>query len=153
MAECKKLNIIGSNNPRNSEYTDTIADYLTSVDIEGDNTLIDVACDSSVQVGSVVYFDAALFRNAVANNYNSSKIVGVCTSKSDLTTCSIRVTGFTGDVFVGLNIADYYYLSDTVPGQIQNTPPTTTGSYVIKLGKAITSQNLIIQIERIVKRV
>jgi len=46
----------------------------------------------------------------------------------------------------GLNAGDVYYLN-TSDGAITTTPPSTSGQFVVRVGEAATTANLIIQLE------
>ena len=46
----------------------------------------------------------------------------------------------------GLNAGDVYYLN-TSDGAITTTPPSTSGQFVVRIGEAATTANLIIQLE------
>lgn len=142
----------GSGNPTNSAYADTIADYENVAVALGDNTIENVDCDASVFVGAVIRMNGSTAVNAIANSEPNSQVIGICTSKPTGTTCNILTCGFTGSIFAGLSTGSVYYLSDVTLGQITQTPPTTSGSYVIKIGKTQSGTNMIFQYERIVKR-
>ena len=51
----------------------------------------------------------------------------------------------------GLTPGAVYYLSDTVPGGMSTTPPSTTGRFVVRLGIAKSATEFLIRIERAVK--
>lgn len=140
----------GSLNSLNQAYSDTVADYTSSV--TGDNTLENVTCDASVSVGSVVRMNGSTVVNALADSETNSQVIGICVSKSSSTICNVITCGYTGNIFSSLVQSSTYFLSDSVAGEITSTPPTNSGSYVIKIGKTQNGQNLIIQHERIVKR-
>lgn len=52
------------------------------------------------------------------------------------------VTGQTG----GLTPGAYYFLSDATPGHLTTTPPATIGHYVMKIGLALSSAEMLLQI-------
>jgi hypothetical protein len=78
--------------------------------------------------------------------------VGIVTTKSGATTCDIVLTGPT-NVLSGLDTSKKYFLSETTAGEMQTTPPTGSGAYVIQVGKPLSTTIFTIQIQRIVKRV
>lgn len=47
--------------------------------------------------------------------------------------------------FVGLTVGARYYLSSTTAGAITATPPSTPGSYVLKVGYAVSSTSLLLR--------
>lgn len=141
----------GTSNPIQSKIVEN--DHGSGGGSTGDNTIENATCDATVTVGSVVRFNGVSFVNALANNFGNSKVIGICTSKSDATTCNVQVTGFTSSIFAGLTSGASYFLSETTPGGITSTPPSGSGEYVIKIGTGFEANKLVIQIERIVKRV
>lgn len=143
----------GDNNPAQGAYADTVADYTSGNTPPGDNVLENLTCSASVAVGSIVRISGSTIVRALANNLTNSRVLGICISKSNATTCNVQVCGFTPNIFAGLSTVNSYYLSDTTLGAITTTPPTTSGSYVIRIGQTLTGTNIIIQIERVVKRV
>lgn len=142
----------GTLNPSQSAYADTVADYSNDATIIGDNTIEDVSCDSSVYVGSIVRMNGATAVNALADSFTNSKVIGICINKPTSTTCDILTCGFTGNVFAGLSTSATYFLSDSILGGITSTPPTNSGSYVIRIGRTQNGQNIIFQLERVAKR-
>ncbi len=50
------------------------------------------------------------------------------------------ITGGSG----GLTATSPYYLDPNNPGQMTTTPPTTTGQYVVELGKALSTEEFLI---------
>jgi hypothetical protein len=51
----------------------------------------------------------------------------------------------------GLDVGDYYYLSDTSPGTITNVAPSGAGKYVVPVGQAVTAAQFSIQLEPTIK--
>lgn len=151
MSECKNTQKPGANNPLQSAIV--VNDHGTPASSTGDNTIAGVSCDASVFVGALVRMNGTTAVNAQADSFANSKVIGICVAKSDSTTCDIQVTGFTDTVLSGLSANTNYFLSDALPGQLTLTPPTATGSYVIRAGTAYTTTRLVINIERIVKRI
>lgn len=139
----------GASNPLQSKINP--ADYSSPA--IGDNVLQSVSCDASVAIGDIVRLSGTTIIRAQADNFANSKAIGVCVAKSDPTTCDVQITGFTGSTMSGLTSETTYFLSDSSAGQLTSVPPTTSGSYVIKMGVAYTGTRLILQIERIVKRI
>lgn len=136
----------------NKALTETTANYGSSGSGLGQVVLDDLTCDSTVFVGAVVRMNGTTVVNALANNKSNSEVLGICISKSDATTCDVQVAGVTENIYGGLSIITSYYLSDVSLGQITTIPPTTSGAYVIRIGRSQNAQNLVVQNERIVKR-
>ena len=148
----KDVSIRGGANPQQNEYANTVANYASGSS-QGDNIIENVSCDASVTVGSIVRMSGSTAIKAIATSFTNSLAIGICISKSDSTTCNIQVTGYTSSIFGGLDTSKNYFLSDTVAGQLTTTAPTASGSYVIKIGNPISTTQLVITIERIVKRI
>lgn len=110
------------------------------------NTVIpDVPCDSSVYVGACVRMTGAgLAVNAVADSLENSMVIGIVDSKTTATECIIRVANVTLDVFTGLDVSKEYYLSDTVAGGIQTTPPTATGHILLRIGQPFSETAMLL---------
>ena len=142
----------GDNNPLQQAYADTVADYTSGSTPPGDNVIENLTCDASVAVGSIVRINGSTIVRALANNLANSRVLGICISKSNATTCNVQVCGFTPNIFAGLSTTNSYYLSDSTLGGLTTTPPTTSGSYVIRIGETLSGNNMIIHIERVVKR-
>jgi len=151
MAECSNsIQKRGSSNPIQSKIVEN--DHGSTGASSGDNTIEDITCDASVAIGDIVRLSGSTIVKAQANNFTNSKAIGICTSKASTTVCNVQVTGFTTTVFSGLTSGTLYFLSDSVAGQLTAIPPTTSGSYVIRIGAAFESNKIIMQIQRIVKR-
>jgi hypothetical protein len=151
MADCNdNIQKRGSGNPIQSKIIEN--NHGSSGGSTGDNTISDVTCDSTVSVGNIVRLNGSTFINALADGFTNSKAIGICVSKTDPTTCDVQVTGFTDTIFAGLTSETNYFLSDSTAGAITSTPPTASGSYVIRIGTAYETNKIIINIERIVNR-
>lgn len=153
MAERDAL-VRGTGNPQNTTaYPSTEANYEVPVSpSRGANTILNVSCDASVTIGSVVRMNALTAVNALANNKSNSSTIGIVISKNSTTSCNIVTGGYTGDIFSGLTPNRDYFLSDASLGELTLTPPTASGSYVVKIGTAQTATNFVIHIERIARR-
>lgn len=112
----------------------------------GDNIIENVACDSTVTVGNIVRIDGSTYVNALADNIDNAKIVGICVSKSDVNTCNVQITGFTDGIYAGLSTNTLYFLSDTIPGGLTTTPPTNPDSVVQLVGKPLSTSQLMLNI-------
>lgn len=111
-------------------------------------------------IGAPVYMDAADgFKAARANASGTTKAIGLVAA------ASIASAG-TGPVMVngvltattaqwdaafgttgGLTFGTIYYLSDATAGKGTVTAPTATGSYVVRLGVALSTTELMISIQ------
>jgi hypothetical protein len=109
-------------------------------------------CHTSVYVGSAVYIDSVTFelKNGLADAADTSNILGVVEAKTSSTRCNVRLLGATGSIFVGLDVTKEYYLSDTIAGLVQDTAPTLSGHYMLKLGQPLsTTAFLVLKGQRI----
>lgn len=107
--------------------------------------LFNVACDTSVYVGAVVYLDATgTAYNALATNISTSNFIGVVVNKPSSALCDIRVSGTTPSLFLGLDPSKEYFLSATVAGEISTTIPTASGHVRIKVGQPYSSIKLVV---------
>ena len=119
----------------------------------GSTTETDVPCDASVYIGAVVRMNGAIAENALATNFPDSKAIGVVVGKSAADLCDIQFVGISTSIFAGLTPSNAYFLSATTAGQVTSVVPASgTTHYVIKIGTAFKSDQLSINIERIVRR-
>ena len=65
----------------------------------------------------------------------TQNVLGFVEAKLSTVKCDVRVTGITPESYTGLDVTKTYYLSDTVPGGIQISIPSTTGHVRLKLGQ------------------
>lgn len=106
--------------------------------------LENVPCDATVFVGAAVYMDGGTAKNALADDRATSNVVGLVESKQSATVCTVRVSGLTIAMFVGLDETKNYYLSDTVPGEIQTTPPTAAGHVLVRVGQPFSATEFVV---------
>lgn len=121
----------GAGNPENIDVY---------IDFQDPSIITDVDCDASVYVGSFVRMTGAgVAVNALADSLSNSNVLGVVESKDGSTKCTIRVSGRSADLFVGLDPTKDYFLSETTPGAIQTTVPTNTGEVMLNLGQPFSA--------------
>jgi hypothetical protein len=102
--------------------------------------LQNVACDSSVYIGAWVRMDGTgTAFNAIASSSATANIIGICESKSSATLCNIRVGGVSLALYAGLDPTKDYFLSPSVAGGMQTTPPSASGQVMIKLGQPFSA--------------
>jgi len=123
------------------------------VDVPDSSILRDISCDPSVYVGAFVIIDSSeVARNAIADSYNNSNVVGLVESKESSTKCTVRVSGISSAIYTGLDPSLDYFLSDSVAGQLSSTVPTTSGHIKLKLGQSFgTNKFLFLKGERVVR--
>jgi hypothetical protein len=148
MATCKNVEQPGANNPLQDKINP--ADYTTPT--SGDNSFLNVTCDSSVAVGDAVRISGGTYVKAQANNTANSKVIGFVASKSSSTICNVVTTGPSGSIFSGLSEDTNYFLSATTAGALTTSPPTGSGEIVIHLGRAVSNNTMAIQIGEQIRR-
>lgn len=145
MADCNdNVQKRGSSNPIQSKIVEN--DHGGGGGSTGDNTIEDITCDASVAVGNLVRMNGSTVVNALADSFTNSKVIGVCVSKSNATTCNVQVTGYTDNIFAGLATNSIYFLSDSTPGGITTVPPTASGSVIQQIGKPQSTTSMVINI-------
>lgn len=127
-----------------SDVEPSMADYLTDgipyaadvyIDFPDFTIIPRAKCEVGAEVGDAVRINhEGIYIRAIADSMANSNFVGFVESKPTLSTCNIKVAGATKDIFVGLDILEEYYLSDTVLGGITSTPPTASGSIRLRVG-------------------
>lgn len=156
MASRKPLVIGASGLPQQLQAGDTLA--ITNV---GGVDIISQTNDTAgtTVCGSPVYNDAADgFKLAKADASGTSNVVGLQYDATILTTVAGNIAvggvltltttqwdavfGTTG----GLVFGTVYFLSDATAGNGVNTAPTTTGHYNVRLGRAMSTTELKIDI-------
>ncbi len=124
-------------------YTPPIVEIPAFVDARV--VLTDVPCNASVYVGALVYMNGSgVAINAIATGLTTSNIMGIVESKPSLEQCDIRVLGVTTSIFYGLDVTKEYFLSDTNEGEMQNVPPTASGSVMLKIGQPYSSDQMLV---------
>lgn len=92
--------------------------------------------------------------NALADSYENANVIGLIEEITSPTRCNIRIYGPTPQNYVGLDVTEEYYLSDTVPGGLVKTAdaPTTPTHILLKLGQPISpTQFLFAKGERLIR--
>ena len=102
-----------------------------------------------MNAGTLVYIydDAGTVKCAKADASDINK-VAIGFIKESVTTGGTVNVYFEGTIggLSGLTVGDVYFLSDSTPGTVQNTPPTVTGHVVVRVGVAVSATE--IQFER-----
>lgn len=109
-------------------------------------TIDDIDCDISVFVGAVVYMDGGVAKNAIANDSNKSKPMGICVAKASSVKCSILLSGVTDELYSGLDDKKFLFLSDAVAGNFTAVPVTTAGNYLVNIGQPFTDKRVKVNI-------
>lgn len=107
----------------------------------------DVAVEAGVIVGDAVYItDTNKVDKASASSIATSKCIGFVQEFDVDGLATITLAG-PANIVVGLQSGDRYFLSET-PGQITQTPPTTSGSVIVHVGDAIEPHKLVVGLSR-----
>lgn len=114
--------------------------------------LADLPCLASVYVGAIVYSDSGTITNAIADGSQFPNVLGVVESKSSTTLCNVRFTGITNSIFAGLNTTKEYFLSNTVPGGVMTSAPSSSGHYILPIGKPLDGTKLVVHLRTPIKR-
>lgn len=99
-----------------------------------------VPCASDVYVGAMVYIESDnTAHNAIATGLTVSNVIGLVESKPSTNIAVIRCSGVSSEIYTALDPTLEYFLSDTVPGGITTTPPSTAGHVMLKVGQPFTN--------------
>jgi hypothetical protein len=88
------------------------------------NSITQVAHGFSV--GNVVYFNGTAFALAEATTAALAEVVGIVSSVTSSSVFVLTMYGYVTGLS-GLTAGNFYYLSDSSPGAMQNSEPTTVG--------------------------
>jgi hypothetical protein len=125
-----------------------IKGYINNTSIIDAGSIRTVDCDSSVYVGAWVYLDSSnIAQNALADTPSNSLVIGVVEAKLSSTECIIKMFGITDEIFTGLDVTKWYYLSPTVAGGMTTTVPTGGGHILLVLGQPFTSTEFKVNVE------
>ena len=114
------------------------------IEVSANIVLTNIVCASAVAVGNWVYMDASeVAQQADNGSAATSNVLGVCTSKQSATECTVRVLGITADLFAGLDVTKEYFLGTS--GGITTTPPTATGTVMLKIGQPFSATKMFVQ--------
>lgn len=123
-------------------------DLKENIEASDTSVILNLVCLTDVFIGAVVSFNiSGVAINAIATNSNDSNIIGVVEAKPTTTTCNVRVDGISSALYSSLDPQKTYYLSDTSAGNITTTVPTTSGSYIVPVGRPIGTTKLAVQIQ------
>lgn len=100
---------------------------------------------AAVTAGEVVYASAdGSVQEAQANADATSRVAGIALNSAALGEDAIYQSAGVVTGLSGLTFNTFYYLSATTPGLLTSTPPSTTGQYVVLVGLALTSTDLLL---------
>lgn len=110
--------------------------------------------DGTIARTKVVYVSAAgEVQLARADASGTAAAVGCVADATIATEASGQIqTDGVLDGFSGLTPNSTYFLDPTTAGAITDTAPTTSGHHVVKIGRALSTTELLIDIDYIAKR-
>lgn len=127
------------------EIIDTL---LLGLGADGFPSTATVECDLGLVIGQVVYVDMfGVLRAALADGIATGRVIGVMWDQDNSfgTPCGIKAVGPVS-AYTGLIVGKEYFLSDTIPGGLTVTPPVGSGHIVQKIGTAIESDTLFVNL-------
>jgi hypothetical protein len=99
-------------------------------------------------VGDIVYVSAAdTVRKAQANAAGTTDAIALATTTIANGVAGVYQTGGALGGLSGLTAGAVYYLSQTTAGLLTLTAPTTVGQYVVRIGVANSTTELLINIQ------
>lgn len=119
----------------------------------GEKGTIVMTAGEALNERDFVYVSAAdTIMKAIATSVNCVKTIG-CTDEGIANTASgdIKFTGVKSG-FTGLTAGSVYYLSITTAGGYQSTIPTAVGNFIIRLGIATSTTDMLIGIKFLGRR-
>lgn len=108
-----------------------------------------VPCLAATAVGDWVRMNGATAEKAQANIEANADVIGVVEAKPTATTATIRISGRSSAIFVGLDATKDYYLSAATAGAMvtESAVPSASGNVVLPLGKPFNATQFIVNIE------
>lgn len=104
-----------------------------------------IFCDPTVVIGDWVTLKSGKAIKAQANSFDTMPVIGYVISKDEITLASVITEGWV--VLSGLVGGKEYFISPTIAGSIQNTPPVNPGEIVQKVGTAQDTTNFYIDVD------
>lgn len=109
----------------------------------------DVEVFENVSQGDVVYLratDGKAGKAIASGTLDQAYVAGFAdTTKSTGEIVKVLVTGV--EAISGLDAGDHYFLSAATAGLITTTAPSTPGQYVVRVGEAVSTSEISIQLE------
>lgn len=130
--------------------------HITQTSLPEDRIVIpDVTCDVSVNVGDWVRINSSdIAVKAIADDFDTSKVIGLVEEKSTSTTATILLFGLSQAIFSGLDTQELYFLSDTIAGDMvtKTSLPSNAGSVIVILGQPLNSTQFKVNIQTPIRR-
>lgn len=133
-----KFNIFTSN-------FDIVGAGSTSLDPQ---LLQSVPCLAATAVGDWVRMNGATAEKAQADTETNADVIGLVEAKPTATTATIRISGRSSAIFVGLDPTKDYFLSAAASGAMvsETSTPAAAGNVVLGLGKPFSATQFIVNI-------
>ena len=177
LGTASELDFVGSGVTA-TKVGDRVTVTITSGTGSSTEVLENVACESDVYVGAAVYLDevitgptmmsdwntlqevisldadnsSVIAKNALANAWETSNVVGIVESKPTSTTCNIRLYGASVNLYLGLDLNKDYYLSHTTPGLIVMGESAPKTGVLVRIGTPLSQRRLKVSIGERVDR-
>lgn len=116
--------------------------YLPQAD-KANSVLTGIQLDPSVVIGDCVKIVGGVAYPAMADTLENSNVLGVV-EQIDGMTGQIRVAGVTLPIYAGLEEEKEYFLSAQVAGGLSDTPPTSSGTVVLRIGQPYDDTRLFV---------
>lgn len=120
--------------------------------IIGEKGTIVLTAGEAVSDRDFVYVSSAnTFMKAIANSTNSVKTIGCADEGIASGNGDVKFSGRKGG-FTGLTAGAVYYLSAATAGGVQNSIPTGNGNFIIRVGIALSTTDILVDIKYLGRR-
>lgn len=102
-----------------------------------------IPLDASVMLGDAVKLVGGVAFPAQADTLENSNVLGVV-EQIDGLVGQIRVAGVTLPIYSGLEEEKEYFLSHVIAGGLSDTPPTSPGTVLLRLGQPYDDTRLLV---------
>lgn len=141
--------------PNAKGLTEALIDLKATIDPK---TVYSVAgftaiASENINQGEAVYCrasDGKVARAVASGTFDEANVAGFAQT-TKLTGEEVRVLIYGTLPVTGVDAGSIYYLSAGTPGSITKVAPTTAGHYVTRIGEAINSATLVVQLEPPIK--
>jgi hypothetical protein len=110
---------------------------------KANSVLTGIPLDASVVLGDAVKIIGGVAYPAQADTLENSNVLGVV-EQIDGLVGQIRVAGVTLPIYSGLEEEKEYFLSHLIAGGLSDTPPTSPGTVLLRLGQPYDENRLFI---------
>lgn len=147
------------------DFVQDVTGYLTQATADGlyvsQSSIYGTAeIDTTSYAGQPVYMKGnGHIDQAQADDLSTTRVVGILVSDATATTSatfvkdgSVSMADWTNVIgSADLTTGSIYYLSAGSPGLLTTTAPTTAGQFVCKIGQAVSTTKLALEIQQTIK--